>query len=121
MADKNLEISVLLDFYGGMLTTKQEEALYLYYNEDLSLAEISEHQNISRQGVRDSIKRGEAALLEMEEKLGFRKRFTSNVDAIAEIKTLANEVAALSDRYGGHEQIDKRIARIIQLVDQMGE
>ena len=60
MHEKNLEVAYLLDYYGGMLTEKQREVVDLYYNEDLSLAEISEHAGITRQGVRDSIKRGEA-------------------------------------------------------------
>ena len=64
---KNLEISILLDYYGQMLTEKQLEVAQLYYNEDLSLAEIAQLANITRQGVRDSIKRAEHALREMEE------------------------------------------------------
>ena len=63
---KNLEISMLLDFYGEMLTDKQREVVSLYYNEDLSLAEIASIAQITRQGVRDSIKRGEATLIDME-------------------------------------------------------
>ena len=54
---KNLEISFLLDFYGDMLTEKQRDVIEYYYNEDLSLSEIAENQGISRQGVRDAIKR----------------------------------------------------------------
>ena len=60
---KNLEISFLLDFYGDMLTDKQRDVVELYYNEDLSLAEIAAHSGITRQGVRDSIKRAEGQLL----------------------------------------------------------
>lgn len=56
---KNLEISILLDYYGQMLTEKQLEVAQLYYNEDLSLAEIAQLANNTRQGVRDSIKRAE--------------------------------------------------------------
>ena len=59
---KNLDVAVLLDFYGAMLTDKQRDAIDLYYNQDLSLSEIAELQNITRQGVRDSIKRGEVFL-----------------------------------------------------------
>ena len=59
--EKDLSIAVLLDFYGDLLTEKQARAIDLYYNEDLSLAEIAEPLGISRQGVRDSIKRGERA------------------------------------------------------------
>lgn len=60
---KNLEIPFLLDFYGEMLTEKQRNCLAYYYEEDLSLSEIAENEGISRQGVRDSIKRAEAQLL----------------------------------------------------------
>ena len=66
---KNMEISLLFDFYGDMLTEKQRDVVELYYNDDLSLAEIAENEGITRQGVRDSIKRAEAQLLEMEDRL----------------------------------------------------
>ena len=72
---KNLEISMLLDFYGEMLTDKQREVVSLYYNEDLSLAEIASIAQITRQGVRDSIKRGEATLIDMEERLKLAAKF----------------------------------------------
>lgn len=64
--EKNLEVAVLLDHYSGLLTDKQRDVIDLYYNEDLSLGEIAECENITRQGVRDSIKRGEQVLFEME-------------------------------------------------------
>lgn len=67
---KNMEIALLFDFYGDMLTDKQRDVVELYYNDDLSLAEIAENEGITRQGVRDSIKRAESQLLEMEERLG---------------------------------------------------
>ncbi|MBQ3225710.1 MAG: YlxM family DNA-binding protein [Clostridia bacterium] len=70
-----MSVTMLYDFYGDMLTDKQKEAIELYYNEDLSLAEIAEPLGISRQGVRDNIKRGEKQLMELEEKLGLVKRF----------------------------------------------
>ncbi len=70
---KNFEVSSLLDYYGSLLTDKQREAVEYYYNDDLSLGEIAENLNISRQGVRDSIKRAEAVLFEAEEKLRLLK------------------------------------------------
>lgn len=81
MKNKPLEMCLLFDFYGEMLTEKQKEMFDLYYNEDLSLAEISEHVGITRQGVRDSIVRAERALRDMEEKLGLVARYgSSHVD-----------------------------------------
>ena len=65
---KNLAYSVLLDFYGPVLTDKQRVILTEYYDEDLSLAEIAENLGITRQGVRDAIKHGEAALDELEQR-----------------------------------------------------
>lgn len=72
---KNLSVSVLMDYYGGLLTDKQKDAMELYYNQDFSLAEIAENMDISRQGVRDFIKRGEKQLEEFEEELGLLKLF----------------------------------------------
>ena len=72
---KDLQISFLLDFYGDMLTEKQREMITLYYNDDLSLAEIAEDQGITRQGVRDAIKRAEQQRTDMEACLGLARRF----------------------------------------------
>ena len=72
---KNLDVIMLIDFYGDMLTEKQHAFLNYYYNEDLSLAEIAENEGITRQGVRDQIKRAEAQLLSLEEKCCYCKKF----------------------------------------------
>ena len=74
---KNLQFSLLIDFYGDLLAPKMRDALELYYNEDLSLAEIAEEIGISRQGVRDLIKKAEEELLYLEEKLGLLGKFRS--------------------------------------------
>ena len=74
---KDLNMTVLFDFYRNILTEKQAEAIDLYYNEDLSLAEISEHLGITRQGVRDSIKKSENTMLEMEAGLRLAERHTA--------------------------------------------
>lgn len=73
---KNLQFTMLLDVYGALLTEKQRETLDYYYNEDLSLGEISEELGITRQGVMNCIKKCEQRLLELEEALGFVNRFT---------------------------------------------
>ena len=82
---KNLTMSMLMDFYGQLLTDKQRDTVDLYYNEDLSLSEIAEEIGISRQGVRDSIKRGERLLNEYEEKLGLAGRFLEIRSRISEM------------------------------------
>ena len=77
MFEKDWKKSYLLDFYGEVLSPRKKEALDLYYNEDLSLAEIAEHLGISRQGVRDMIKKGEDELEFLEEKLGLAERMST--------------------------------------------
>ena len=72
---KDLSVSVLMDFYGELLTPKQQQALDSYYNQDLSLAEIASEMEVSRQGVRNFIKTGEMHLAEFEEKLNLAKKF----------------------------------------------
>ncbi len=73
--EKNIEVSLLLDFYGELLKPSGRKVIELYYNEDLSLSEIADQIGITRQGVRDSIKRCEQQLFDFEEKLGLFKRF----------------------------------------------
>ncbi|MEG0570696.1 MAG: sigma factor-like helix-turn-helix DNA-binding protein [Oscillospiraceae bacterium] len=84
--DKNLDVAVLLDFYGEMLTQKQRNVIDLYYNQDLSLSEIAQHEQITRQGVRDSIKRGEVLLFEMEQKLQMLKLHKKTLAVITKIR-----------------------------------
>ena len=73
---KNLEIGYLLDFYGEILPERRRDIMDLYYNDDLSLSEIAEQMGITRQAVRDSIKKTEQELFFYEEKLGLRRRLT---------------------------------------------
>lgn len=90
MFEKDLKIAYLLDFYGDVLTERKKEVLDMYYNEDLSLAEIAEQIGISRQGVRDLIKKAEDEIYFLEEKLSFAKKMsdlrhhTDNMMSIAE-------------------------------------
>lgn len=74
MKDEAFEMCMLFDFYGSILTERQQEVFDLYYNEDLSLAEISEHTDITRQGIRDAIVRSKNILKDMESKLGLVAR-----------------------------------------------
>jgi len=102
---KDLKISLLMDFYGNILTDKYLDALELYYNEDLSLAEIAQHTKITRQGVRDNIKRGEAILLEMEEKLGFYEKYASLDDKMASVINLTENIKDINSRHSFSKDI----------------
>ena len=84
--------SLLLDFYGELLTDKQRECCELHFNEDLSLAEIAEQVGVSRQGVWDNIRRAETALEEIERKTGLIRRFSETQKGL---DTLDETVGAL--------------------------
>ena len=118
---KNLDISVLLDFYGDMLTEKQREVIGFYYNEDLSLSEIGEFEGITRQGVRDSIKRAEGQLLEYEERLHLAARFRRIENVLSSIVEEAELIEKLNDRFGGAPEIDRSAQSIIRLAKQLDE
>ena len=83
--EKNVEISILCQLYGKLLSEKQLEFIDDYYNNDLSLSEIAENHGITRQAVRDMLKKGEKKLFEYEEKLLFMKRTLNQEKKIEEI------------------------------------
>ena len=118
---KNLEISLLLDFYGEMLTEKQRDVVELYYNEDLSLAEIASHSGITRQGVRDSIKRAEAQLLDYEERLKLAQRFRRIQACLDEITDLAKDIERINDRFGESREIYQETGRIMELAGEISD
>ncbi len=107
--EKNIEISLLFDFYGELLKPAGREAVDLYYNEDLSLAEIADRMKITRQGVRDNIKRSEKQLYEFESKLGLFKRFKELESGLDEIARAARSIYDNS-----HDDIIKSLARDIE-------
>lgn len=90
---KDLRMILLLDCYGAFLTPRQQEIMTHYYSEDLSLGEIAALTGTTRQAVRDSVKRSEQVLNNMEEKLQFAEKLCAlrkNYAAIAEMaETLA--------------------------------
>ena len=116
---KNLEISFLLDFYGSMLTEKQRIMIEYYYNDDLSLAEIADNEGITRQGVRDSIKRAEGQLLELEERLGLAKRFQQVQTGLLKILLAAAEILEYNRQQNGAETIDNCAKNIMQIAEQL--
>ena len=117
MFEKNLNISVLLDFYGEILTTRQRDMLDMYYNNDLSLAEIAENFSISRQGVRSVLKKGEIILTEMEEKLNLASRFNTVQEKSEEIASHLSVLnSKINDSFVSNE-IDLIINQIKELAD----
>ena len=118
---KNLEISVLLDFYGEMLTEEQRDVVELYYNEDLSLSEIAAHSRITRQGVRDSIKRAEGILLGLEERLGLAKRFRRIQEGLDLIIRDARDIRNYNDRFGTFHEITDKTNEIIEIASTIND
>ena len=114
MFEKNLNISLLLDFYGDILSERQKEMLDLYYNDDLSLSEIAENYNISRQGVRSILKKGENILVNMEEKLHLAQRFSVVQEKSNKI---ANELENISEQINYKDILAKITDLRIQIMD----
>lgn len=119
MKGKPLEMSLLFDFYGETLTEKQRELFDLYYNEDLSLAEIAEHAGITRQGVRDSIKRAEHALRKMEDKLGLVARYGGTERCAEELMREVERLRALNADTLHSSEAEEIASRMASLLDQL--
>jgi len=109
--EKNLNIGFLLDFYGVLLSDRKRSVMDMYYNEDFSLSEVAEEIGISRQGVRDIIKKAEEELLFYEERLGLAKKMQ---DAEKE----ATELSKLADSADVPDEIRERITRLASLIRQ---
>ena len=88
---KDLSVATLLDTYGNMLTPRQMDVVGYYYCDDLSLAEIAENEGITRQAVRDLIRRAVGQLIEMEQKLGFATKIQSVYNTAKDIRKAAEE------------------------------
>lgn len=104
--DRKVEISILCEIYGKLLTKKQLNILDNYYNLDLSLSEIAENEGITRQAVRDIIKKGENKLFEFEEKLGIMKKTMKQEEKIANI---LSELTKIQTKF-----TDEQIAEILE-------
>lgn len=114
---KNLDVAVLLDFYGAMLTDKQRDVIDLYYNQDLSLGEIAEHEGITRQGVRDSIKRGEVFLFELEDKLKLFDSYIDTIKAMQSVKYVSERIQKENDTYHYSNNITENIKQMTGIID----
>lgn len=106
--ENKIKISILCELYGKLLTEKQYEFLNDYYNNDLSLSEIAENNNITRQAVRDIIKKGEKKLFEYEEKLLFMKRMLNQEEKIQKVLSELTKIQKDSS--------DKKVASILESI-----
>lgn len=93
-----LQMTLLFDYYGELLTDRQRMCFDLRHNQDLSLAEIAQELNVSRQGVHDNLSRAEALLMNMEDKTGCVRRDLQCRKAAREIMGLAAELAENEDQ-----------------------
>ena len=115
MFEKDMHFSILLDFYGEILTDRQREMLECYYNDDMSLSEISDSVGISRQGVRSAIKKGTDILTEMEIKLGLASRFQRVQGLLTDISRQLTELRLAVSDAEAQTRIDAIMLQLGQL------
>lgn len=113
-----IEMSMLYDFYGQLLTAKQQEIWKLYHEDDYSLSEIAQAVGISRQGVHDAVKKAEKSLHEYETKLKLVAKFLSTEQVIT---TLDQNIDRLITVYGGDEILTRELLLMKQAIDQMND
>jgi len=108
--EKNVKMSLLCQTYGKLLTEKQYTFLDDYYNNDLSLSEIAENNEITRQAVRDILKKGEQKLLEYEQKLGIMEKTLQQEQVVVEI---LSEICKIKETSS-----DKKVAHVLEDIRQ---
>ncbi len=119
--EKNVQIGLLFSIYRNMLTERQAESVDLYYNEDLSLAEIGEHLGITRQGVRDNIKRAEHTLFDVEARLGLAQRFLGIKEKLEYIDGIIREIEQSPNIRYLSDDIKRKINEMLTMIGEMNE
>ncbi len=119
--DKNVRICLLFSFYRNMLTKRQIDCVDLYYNEDLSLAEISELLGITRQGVRDNIKRAEHTMNDTEERLGLVSKFLGISEKLAKIDDIIREIEKSPNMRYLSDDIKHKINDILMIIGSIND
>ena len=115
---KNLEMSNLLDLYGCLLTEKHFNIMDMYYNDDLSLGEIAEDLHISRQGVHDTVKRGEETITDYENKLGLYAQQNAYLKQLNEFKSLAMEIFEECEKVSFSQKIAEKTTVLLENLDK---
>ena len=121
MKNQAYRMAMLYDFYGDLLTPRQKEFYDLYYNDDLSLAEIAENYDITRQGVRDIVVRAERALEEIEEKTGLIQRYHRTRATTAALRQLSEDVRSLNrTRLGNSSELEELCQKLDEAIEDLG-
>ncbi len=118
---KNLDIVLLADYYGEMLTENQRKFIEYYYSDDLSLSEIAQNEGITRQGVRDAVKRAEAQLYDMENKLGFAERSRKVNEVLDSIKQSTEAINNYNMNISLSREVNDAVVRIKSAIDSLDE
>lgn len=119
--DKKVEIGLLFSFYRNMLTDRQAECVDLYCNEDLSLSEISEHLGITRQGVRDNIKRAEQSMYDIEKRLGLASKFLRIQEKLDNIDDIIRDIEQSPNVRFLSDDIKHKINDILLIISDINE
>ncbi len=120
MKNQAYRMAMLFDFYGDLLTERQKEFYDLYYNDDLSLAEIAENYDITRQGVRDIIVRAEKTLEDIEEKTGLIQRYHRTRATTATLKAICEQLQALNRERLRDGELNVLCAQLSEAIDDLG-
>lgn len=118
---KNLDVVLLADFYGEMLTDNQRKFIEYYYSDDLSLSEIAQNEGITRQGVRDAVKRAETQLYDMEKKLGFAERTRKIAEALDVVMENIEEINKYNMNISLSREVNDAVVNIKSAIVSLDE
>ena len=119
MKNQAYRMAMLYDFYGDLLTARQKEFYDLYYNDDLSLAEIAENYEITRQGVRDIIVRAEKTLEDIEEKTGLIQRFHQTRATVSTLRELTSQIEAINRNRLKDGELEKLCTQLSEAMEDL--
>lgn len=114
--DRKLEISLLYDFYGGLIPAPQQRVVELYINDDLSLSEVADILGISRQGVRDSVNRAASKLHAYEQQLSLLRLYRERASAAEAIRRAVDAIRSRAD-----DEINAQCDIILKYTELMNE
>jgi len=114
--DEITSISLLYDYYGNLLPERQRQVIHLYYEENLSLAEIGQEFGISRQGVHDALKKAQKALDEYESQLGLIQRFSETTEAI---RMIDEQLQSIMQENKANTVLTEQLSKIKDIIDNI--